>query len=148
MKNSKAKKKKSKRKDKHLCQSDLPRENAWTRLSDTASAPPIPNPKDEAAVTGHFGRCRALGIACAKQMDVEDPEAVFNEAYRSVILGPNPNARAWAYFPHRLRSRAQLGPKAANEVKARGGLVSLGHETKSSPSPASTAILKCSGVVS
>jgi RNA polymerase sigma factor (sigma-70 family) len=83
------------------------KDNVWMRLGAAASAPPIPDRRDEEGISQHFLRCRPLGIACAALVGVDDPEDVFTEAYLSILNGPRNDARAWAYLPYRLRSRAR-----------------------------------------
>jgi RNA polymerase sigma factor (sigma-70 family) len=76
-------------------------------LTAIASASPLPVLGDEASVAAHYERCRKLGIRIARRLGVENPEAVFHEAYLSVLNRPDPEPKAWAYLPNRIKSRAQ-----------------------------------------
>lgn len=79
----------------------------WTQLSATASADPLPTPGNENSIAEHYQRCRNLGIRIASCFGVEDPEAVFHDAYASVFKHPNSDAKTWAYLPKRIKDRAK-----------------------------------------
>jgi RNA polymerase sigma factor (sigma-70 family) len=68
----------------------------------------------------HLSRCKRVGIRIARRMGVEDPEAVFHEAYQSILRRPDPEAKAWAYLPYRIKCRAKsayrLQAKRANRL--------------------------------
>lgn len=55
----------------------------------------------------HLSRCKCVGIRIARRMGVEDPEAVFFEAYGSILKSPNPDPKKWAFLPKRIKDRAR-----------------------------------------
>lgn len=75
-------------------------------LSAVASADPIPAPDNLDELDAHFRRCRALGLVYARSTGAEDWEGLFHEAYMSIVRGKAYGRQAWAYLPHRIRSRA------------------------------------------
>lgn len=78
----------------------------WHLLSTIASAAPLPRPESECEIAEHFKRCRRIGIRIARRVGVEDPEAVFHEAYQSILRDPDADVKAWAYLPYRIKCRA------------------------------------------
>lgn len=90
-----------------LASANVETDSAWMELIHVASTLPLPIVGDEASVAEHYGRCRKPGIRIARRLGVEDPEAVFHEAYLSVLNRPDPEPKAWAYLPYRIKSRAQ-----------------------------------------
>ncbi|MGE3313265.1 MAG: sigma-70 family RNA polymerase sigma factor [Limisphaerales bacterium] len=67
----------------------------------------MPTPDDEDSIREHFNRCRRIGIKIARRVGVEDPEAVFHDAYRSVLNASARGDKAWAYLPKRIKDRAK-----------------------------------------
>lgn len=78
----------------------------WQLLSEIASALPLPNPDSERDVMEHLSRCKRIGIRIARRLGVEDPDAVFFEAYGSILRSPDPGPKKWAYLPNRIKGRA------------------------------------------
>jgi len=75
-------------------------------LAVVASTAPLPIADSEQSISEHLKRCRRLGIKCASLIGVKDPEAVFLEAYWSILKDPHSGAKEWGYLPHRIKSRA------------------------------------------
>jgi DNA-directed RNA polymerase specialized sigma24 family protein len=81
-------------------------ERSWAReLGWIASNTPLPDLGDDASIALHFLACRDVGVKLARSKGAWDPEAIFVDAYRSVLLGKSASARAWAYLPLRVISR-------------------------------------------
>jgi DNA-directed RNA polymerase specialized sigma24 family protein len=78
----------------------------WQLLSEIASALPLPNPDLEQDVMEHLNRCKRIGIRIARRVGVEDPEAVFFEAYGSILKSPKPGPKKWPFLPKRIKDRA------------------------------------------
>ncbi|MGE3311203.1 MAG: sigma-70 family RNA polymerase sigma factor [Limisphaerales bacterium] len=102
-------------------------------LSTIASTAPLPRPESESEIAEHYNRCQRIGVRIARRVGVADPEAVYHDAYRSILNDPKPDTKKWPFLPKRIKDRAKSAYRSQANRDRRLPTVPIGESHSQTP---------------